>query len=98
MFLIRLYNRVITGLAVLGAASLVFISLAIIVDVVLRSTGFRPFQSTSAIVEYVMLFSTMAAAPWLVRNNGHVAISSFVGALPETIRLVAGRVVLVRSG
>lgn len=94
MFLIRLYNRVITGLAVLGAASLVFISLAIIVDVVLRNTGFRPFQSTSAIVEYVMLFSTMAAAPWLVRNNGHVAISSFVGAMPETMRLLAGRVVL----
>ncbi|WP_048646963.1 TRAP transporter small permease [Nitratireductor soli] len=95
MFLLRIYNRIILGLAALGAASLVFISVAIIIDVVLRNTGYRPFQSTSAIVEYVMLFSTMAAAPWLVRTNGHVAIYSFVGAMPDRARLLAGRIVLV---
>lgn len=95
MPILRVYDRLIVGLAVLGALSLVFISAAIIVDVVLRNTGFRPFQWTSAIVEYVLLFSTMAAGPWLVRENGHVAIASFVEKMPPTLRLLAGRAALV---
>lgn len=93
--LIRTYDRLIIGLAGLGAASLVFITLAIIIDVILRNTGFRPFQWTSAVVEYTLLFSTMAAAPWLVRTGGHVAIGSFVEAMPDSIRKLIGRLVLV---
>lgn len=93
--LLRLYDRMIIGLAVTGAVSLVVITIAIIIDVVLRNSGFRPSQSTSALVEYVMLYSTMAAAPWLVRINGHVAISSFVETMPRLVRVLAGRAVLV---
>ena len=93
--LARFYDRIITGLAVTGGVSLVVITVAIIIDVVLRNTGFRPSQSTSALVEYVMLYSTMAAAPWLVRKNAHVAITSFVLSLPRTIRVTVGRVVLM---
>jgi C4-dicarboxylate transporter DctQ subunit len=93
--LARFYDRVITGLAVTGGISLVIITIAIIIDVVLRNTGFRPSQSTSALVEYVMLYSTMAAAPWLVRKNGHVAITSFVERLPQRLRFLAGRAVLI---
>ena len=87
--LARFYDRVITGLAVTGGISLVIITIAIIIDVVLRNTGFRPSQSTSALVEYVMLYSTMAAAPWLVRKNGHVAITSFIERLPQRLRFLA---------
>jgi TRAP-type C4-dicarboxylate transport system permease small subunit len=93
--LVRFYDRMITGLAITGGISLVVITIAIIIDVVLRNTGFRPSQSTSALVEYVMLYSTMAAAPWLVRKNGHVAITSFAERLPDAVRLAAGRAILV---
>ncbi|WP_417408136.1 TRAP transporter small permease [Hoeflea sp.] len=93
--LARFYDRIITGLAVTGGISLVVITIAIIIDVVLRNTGFRPSQSTSALVEYVMLYSTMAAAPWLVRKNGHVAITSFIEHLPDGLRFLAGRAVLI---
>lgn len=93
--LVRLYDRMIVALAVTGGISLVAITIAIIIDVVLRNTGFRPSQSTSALVEYVMLYSTIAAAPWLVRKNGHVAITSFVERLPDASRLLAGRAILV---
>lgn len=93
--LARLYDRTIIGLAVTGGISLVVITIAIIIDVILRNTGFRPSQSTSALVEYVMLYSTMAAAPWLVRKNGHVAITSFIERLPGALRFVAGRAVLI---
>ena len=92
---VRFYDRVITGLAVSGGVSLVVITIAIIIDVVLRNTGFRPSQSTSALVEYVMLYSTMAAAPWLVRKNAHVAITSFLQKMPPALRLLSGRAVLI---
>lgn len=95
--LIRLYDRLIIGLAVLGALSLAFITFAIVIDVVLRNTGFRPFQATSAIVEYVLLFSTMAGAPWLVRIGGHIAIMSFVEALPSGARRLMGLLAAIVS-
>lgn len=97
MFLSRLYDRLILGLAVLGALSLAFITIAIVVDVILRNTGFRPFQATSAIVEYVLLFSTMAGSPWLVRIGGHIAIVSFVECLPHAARQRAGQAVAILS-
>ncbi len=93
--LARFYDRTIIGLAVTGGISLVVITIAIIIDVILRNTGFRPSQSTSALVEYVMLYSTMAAAPWLVRKNGHVAITSFIERLPGALRFAAGRAVII---
>ncbi|WP_339765526.1 TRAP transporter small permease [uncultured Hoeflea sp.] len=93
--LARSYDRIINGLAITGGISLVVITIAIIIDVVLRNTGFRPSQSTSALVEYVMLYSTMAAAPWLVRKNGHVAITSFIEHLPDGLRFLVGRAVLI---
>lgn len=92
MHLVRVYDRLILGLAVLGATSLAIATIMIVIDVILRNTGFRPFQATSAIVEYVMMFSTMAAAPWLVRIGGHVAIDSFVAKLPDTARMWVSRV------
>lgn len=97
MQLTKVYDRLIVALAALGAASLAAITALIIVDVILRNTGFRPFQSTSAIVEYVMLFATMAAAPWLVREQGHVAIGSFVAKLPDGLRVAIQRLVLIVS-
>lgn len=97
MLVLRLYDRVIIGLAVLGGASLVLAAVMIIIDVILRNTGFRPFQSTSALVEYIMLFATMSAAPWLVRSGGHVAIDAFVEAMPRPMRMTLGRVVLIGS-
>lgn len=97
MIFLRLYDRLILGLAAAGGCSLVVISAAIIIDVVLRNTGFRPFQTTSALVEYVMLFATMSAGPWLVRQNGHIAIGAFVETLPEAARRAVGRVVTVVS-
>ncbi|QPM92340.1 TRAP transporter small permease [Pseudooceanicola algae] len=84
--LVRLYDRAILGLAATGALSLFLITLMIVVDVVLRNTGYHPLQSASALSEYAMLFSTMAAAPWLVREGGHVAITAFVAMMPPALR------------
>jgi C4-dicarboxylate transporter DctQ subunit len=95
--MLRLYDWLIVGLAALGAVSLVFITGAIAVDVVLRNIGFAPMRWTSTVVEYVLLFVTMAASPWLIRLNGHVSISSFTGLLPPRGRHVLGIAVILLS-
>lgn len=95
--LTRLYDWLVHGLAFLGGASLAFITVAIVVDVTLRNLGLFPFRWTSAVVEYVLLFSTVAAAPWLVRTGGHVAVDSFVKMLPSSLQALVGRAVIAIS-
>jgi C4-dicarboxylate transporter DctQ subunit len=91
----RSYDGLIVAMAVAAAASLAFITLAIVADVMMRNLGFRPFRWTSAVVEYVLLFSTMAGSPWLVRTGGHVAITTFVERLPKAAADALGRLVIL---
>lgn len=98
MFLLRLYDRLIVVLAAAGGASLAIVTVLIIYDVFSRNFGLLPLRSTSALVEYALLFSTMATAPWLVRINGHVSLSSIVGFAPLALQQVANRIVVLVAG
>jgi C4-dicarboxylate transporter DctQ subunit len=91
----RIYDGLIYGLAGLGAFSLLVVMLVVVIDVVLRNTGFAPMQWASAVVEYILLFATCAAAPWLVRINGHVSINVFANAMPPWLHKLTGRFALV---
>lgn len=97
MHIRHVYDWLIVGLATLAGIILVFVTGSIIVDVMLRNLGFSPMRWTSAVVEYALLFVTMAGAPWLVRTNGHVAITSFVALLPERPRRIVARAGLLLS-
>ncbi|QDL92652.1 TRAP transporter small permease [Paroceanicella profunda] len=92
---LQIYDRFTLALAAAAGLSLALSTLAIVVDVTLRNTGFRPFQFTSAVVEYVMLFVTVAAAPWLARIGAHVAINALVDRLPGGLQSLLGRAVIV---
>lgn len=83
---LRVYDGMIHGLAVLGALCLAGVVLVIPVDVVMRNAGLRPMLWVSAGVEYAMLISAACAGPWLVRVRGHVAVDSFVTMLPRAPR------------
>ena len=61
--LIKAYDAVIVGLAVLAGAMVAAVFLAIIYDVSLRTAGFQPPFWTSALTEYALLYMTMIAAP-----------------------------------
>lgn len=95
--MLRLYDRIVTGFAVLAGISYVLVTLGIILDVTLRNLDMRPLQATSALVEYALLFSTMAAGPWMLRIGGHVAVESFVAMLPAALRRLAAVLVMVLS-
>lgn len=58
----------------------------IVVDVSIRTLGYRPPLFTSSVVEYGLLYMAVTAAPWLVRERGHVAIEALISVLPDIIR------------
>jgi len=80
--LTRLYDTLIIGFAVFGAATLAASTILIVVDVGLRNLGLPPVRAASALVEYAMLAATAGGAPWLVRRKGHVAVDSLIDQFP----------------
>jgi C4-dicarboxylate transporter DctQ subunit len=83
---VAVYDRVISGLAVFAACLVMAVAILIVTDVSLRSLGFEPPAATVALTEYALLYFTMAAAPWLVRRRGHVAVRVLFDRLPGPAR------------
>lgn len=91
----KAYDGLIHGLAAIAAASFAFMVAGIVIDVALRNLGFRPFQPTSALIEYGLMLATMAGAPWLVRTQGHVAVRALVSRLPQSPARAIDRAALI---
>jgi len=64
----------IYGLAGLAGAVVATVCLLIAYDVIARNLGLQPPASTVALTEYALLYFTMAAAPYLVRERGHIVV------------------------
>jgi C4-dicarboxylate transporter DctQ subunit len=87
------YRRLLDLLAVLAGILLAGLAVAIVVDVVVRNLGFQPPAHTLTLTEYSLLYVTMLAAPWLVREKGHVHIELLTAALAPRPRFWLTRVV-----
>ena len=85
------YDRLVTGLAVVAALMLVGVFVAVIADVTLRTLRLQPPIWTSQVSEFVLLYATTLAAPWLLREKGHVFITTFLDLLPGGIRRVINK-------
>jgi len=93
--LVKVYNFVLTGLAVLSGIAIFSAFIMIVIDVMMRITGFSPPAFTIAIVEYILLYFTMMAAPWLVRIKGHVFIDAVTQFFPPLVKKFAAKLVYV---
>jgi TRAP-type C4-dicarboxylate transport system permease small subunit len=80
-------------MAVVAGILIVFSFLMIVVDVTMRIVGLRPPLFTIAVVEYILLWFAMLAAPWLVRIKGHVFIDAVTQFLPYSIKTVIAKIV-----
>jgi TRAP-type C4-dicarboxylate transport system permease small subunit len=90
-----LYNRVILALAALAGAIVAAACAVVLIDVSLRTVGVPVPAFAITFAEYAMLYIAMCAAPWLVRERGHVYIDLIVRVLPPTVRRGAERVIYV---
>lgn len=78
------------------AGILIFLSFVmIVVDVTMRIVGLTPPPFTISVVEYILLWFTMLAAPWLVRIKGHVFIDAVTHFLPPVVKTVVAKIVYV---
>lgn len=93
----KLYDALINGLAVSGIIAIAVMTCLILADVTMRYAGLGSVQSASTLIEYSLLYSTMAGAPWLVRKRGHITVTSLTDLLPEKGSRFVGLVTLTIS-
>ena len=67
--LIRLYDLLLHGMALVAAATLVWLMVSVVASVVMRNAGVQPFAWRFTSAEYGLLYMTMLGAPWLVREK-----------------------------
>lgn len=89
----KAYDFLIKGLAVCAGIVIFTAFLLIVIDVSIRILGFQPPAFTIALVEYILLYFTMLAAPWLVRVKGHVFIDAVTQFLPRPLKWVLAKIV-----
>lgn len=93
----RIYDGLVNGLVIVACVALVVTTVFILYDVLSRNLGLPAVTATAAIVEYALMICAMFAAPWLVRVQGHVSLSTFTGSLPEGARKVVNFAALTVS-
>jgi len=93
--IIRIYDRLIRVLAFLACILIGAVFVIIVVDVSMRTAGMRPPIFSSAFSEYSLIYMTMLAAPWLVRQRGHVRIDSFLTFVSPAQRRFIERFLIV---
>ena len=89
--LVKSYNFVLSGMAAMAGILIVLSFLMIVVDVTMRIVGLKPPLFTIAVVEYILLWFAMLAAPWLVRIKGHVFIDAVTQFLPALIKTIIAK-------
>ena len=87
-------DRLTNILAILAGVYLVWIFLAIVFQVVARSFFLYGSSHIFTFIEYGLLYITMAGAPWLVREKGHVYIEILTAAVSEQVRPILSRAVV----
>ncbi len=90
-YLIRSYNGLLYGMALIAGLGLVWLMVAVIISVAMRNFGMQPWAWLFTSTEYAMLYITMLGAPWLVREKGHVHIELVTAVLPAVLRRIVSR-------
>lgn len=76
------YERLLDVLGVAAGAAFGLIAVFTSWDVLARIVGSGSIRGLAEVVEYVLFAATFLAAPWLLRQNGHVRVDFLVTALP----------------
>lgn len=83
---LRAFDRLIETLAVAAGIYLVAIMVGIVFQASARTLGYSGSSHVFTFTEYGLLYITMAAAPWLARERGHVFIEILTSIVSPTVR------------
>jgi TRAP-type C4-dicarboxylate transport system permease small subunit len=79
------YDRFVTGLGILVGLSIGFFAVSIPIDLTLRLLHWGNIPWLSEFIEYCLYFGVFLAAPWVLRQNGHVRVDLVLSALPKRL-------------
>lgn len=80
------YYYLLVALAAIAGATIALAFVLIVVDVGIRAAGRQPPAYTSAVVELILLYFTLLAAPYLVRRKAHVFVNVLISRLTGRVR------------
>jgi TRAP-type C4-dicarboxylate transport system permease small subunit len=80
------FDLLIDALAVLAAALIVLLTVLIVVDVALRAPRLFTIPWSLEAAEYMLYAITFLGAPWVLREEGHIAIELVVELLPPGLQ------------
>ncbi|MEE2654599.1 MAG: TRAP transporter small permease subunit [Pseudomonadota bacterium] len=89
----KIYDQLLFGMAGLSGVLIFFAFVSIVVDVLMRITGLEPFIFIMTMFEYILLWFTMLAAPYLLRIKGHVFIDAVTQFLPPAVKTFVAKLV-----
>lgn len=90
---LKTFERVLEGLSTLFAAILGIIVALICLDVLVRNLGWGSLPWLIELTEYLLYGGTFLAAPWLLRQGGHVRIDIVLASLPRRMAIRLEQVV-----
>ncbi|MDQ2927183.1 MAG: TRAP transporter small permease [Pseudomonadota bacterium] len=86
------YGRFLDALGVAAGAVFAAVALATTFDVLRRDVSGSTVKGLGDLVEYALFVTTFLAAPWLLRQGGHVQVDFLVTELPQRAARLARRV------
>jgi TRAP-type C4-dicarboxylate transport system permease small subunit len=89
----KIQTALVYGALVLSATLIGIAIVLVIVDVTLRATRLATLNFTVAFVEYILLYFVLLAAPYLVRERGHVVADMIHSRLSGRPRLVMEKLI-----
>jgi len=85
----RWYGKLLNGLALLACAMLLFMTLMICADVLLRNTslvpGLRNIAWSNEVSEATLYLVTLLTAPWLLRQGRHIRVDVVLRIVPKRL-------------
>jgi len=89
----KAWEGLVNGLVLFACFLIAADCLLIVVDVTLRNLKLQPPAYTVALTEYSLLYITMAAAPWLVRERAWIVVEVLYRRASPAVRGQLDRVI-----
>ncbi|MGH7005715.1 MAG: TRAP transporter small permease, partial [Alphaproteobacteria bacterium] len=85
--------RISQAMAAVCCALLAIVAAVIVYDVTVRNFGFQPPNFTVSFTEYVLLYTTMLGAPYMVRRKGHILVEALIESVPPAVHAAMAKLV-----
>ena len=85
-----IFDRIISILAFMAAIIIIFTTLIVGTDTILRYFLHQPLVWVFETTEYLLLYMTFLGAAWVLKKDGHVRVDILLNQLNQKTRIIFG--------